>query len=53
MGLALDESQENDQIETINGIQVSIEDRIVAESEKITLDFDGNGLVLVGMDNCC
>lgn len=57
MGLALDEPQKTDQIEIINGIHVAIDQRVVPQTEGLTLDFQetaqGPGLVLLGLDSCC
>jgi len=53
MGLALDELEDKDITETINGIPVAIEARILAESEKLTLDFKDSELVMMGTDSCC
>ncbi|MCH1627423.1 adhesin [Fredinandcohnia quinoae] len=54
--LSLDAPQESDTIETINGIKVAIDSQITA-TEELTLDKEenqnGEGLVLLGADNCC
>lgn len=57
MGLALEEPMEGDIVETINGIQVAIEDSIHGETKKLTLDYketpSGSGLVMLGTESCC
>ncbi|MCF2649703.1 adhesin [Niallia circulans] len=54
--LSLDTAQENDQIETINGVKVAIDSQITA-TEELTLDKEenqnGEGLVLLGASSCC
>jgi hypothetical protein len=37
----------------VSEITVAIDSRIVAETKKITLDFQDEGLVIMGMDQCC
>jgi hypothetical protein len=57
LGLALEEPMEGDIVETINGIQVAIEDSIHGETKKLTLDYketpSGSGLVMLGTESCC
>lgn len=57
MGMALDEPQENDKVEELNGIRVSIDERIVSYTEDLTVDFQqteqGAGLVFLGQEDCC
>lgn len=57
MGMALDEPQENDRVEELNGIRVSIDERIVSYTEDLTVDFQqteqGAGLVFLGQEDCC
>lgn len=58
MGLALDEPEENDVVETINEIKVAIDSMVVQFTENLTLDRqdtpDGAGLVMLGNEsNCC
>lgn len=53
MGLALEEPQEKDTVETINGIKVAIDREILSQTANLTLDSDGNGLMMLGNDNCC
>nr|WP_240515343.1 hypothetical protein [Fictibacillus aquaticus] len=57
MGLALDEPEENDVIEQINGIRVALDFRISDHAKGITLDFEdtreGAGLVMKGQSDCC
>ncbi|MCF6410344.1 hypothetical protein L1611_11500 [Alkalihalobacillus sp. EGI L200015] len=57
MGMALDEPQENDKVKELNGIRVSIDERMVSVTEGITVDFQqtpqGAGLVFLGQDECC
>ncbi|WLD92774.1 hypothetical protein MOJ78_17450 [Alkalihalobacillus sp. AL-G] len=57
MGLALDEPQENDTLEKINGINVSIDERVVDFTKDTTIDFQnteqGPGLVFLGQNECC
>lgn len=54
MGLALDEPDENDKVETINEIVVAIDSDIEPYTKNLTLDFSQarNGLVLLGNDYC-
>ncbi|MEC1718915.1 hypothetical protein P9E47_00745 [Schinkia azotoformans] len=58
MGLALDEPEENDIVETINEIRVAIDSMVVQFTGNLTLDRqdtqDGAGLVILGNEsNCC
>ena len=58
LGLALDEPEEKDIVETINGIKVAIDSMVVQETENLTLDRqdspEGAGLVMLGNEsNCC
>lgn len=54
--LSLDAPQENDKVETINGIKVAFDSQ-VNSTEELTLDKDesqnGEGLVLLGASSCC
>ncbi|MFY0803586.1 adhesin [Peribacillus frigoritolerans] len=54
--ISLDEPQESDTIETINGIKVAMDSQITGTDE-LTLDKEENqegaGLVLLGGSNCC
>ncbi|MDX5474777.1 MAG: adhesin [Bacillaceae bacterium] len=53
--LSLDAPEDNDQIETINGVLVAMEQHIV-NVDGLILDTDqsdnGEGLVLIGADGC-
>src|SRR5699024_11969614 len=40
-GVTLSEKQEDDKVETINGINVSVDKRVVDATENITFDFEG------------
>lgn len=51
--MALEEPQEEDIVETINGIRVAIDKRIKSEVQTMTMDTQDNQLVMVGMNNCC
>lgn len=57
MGLVLDEPQENDIVEEINGVRVAFEEPIYAQTKDLTLEMqeteEGKGLVLLGMNECC
>ncbi|WP_025027265.1 hypothetical protein [Caldalkalibacillus mannanilyticus] len=53
LGLSTEDPMEGDLVEEINGITVAIEESVLAEAKKITLDFQEEGLVIIGMDNCC
>ncbi|WP_428909978.1 iron-sulfur cluster biosynthesis family protein [Niallia sp. Krafla_26] len=54
--ITLDAPQENDQVETINGIKVAIDSQVTG-TEELTLDKEesqnGEGLVLIGASSCC
>ncbi|MED3654161.1 iron-sulfur cluster biosynthesis family protein [Heyndrickxia sporothermodurans] len=56
-GVTLSEQQQDDKVEIINGINVSVDKRVVGATENITLDFDGTeedgGLVLQNSNGCC
>ncbi|PSL51343.1 hypothetical protein B0H94_101257 [Salsuginibacillus halophilus] len=57
--MSLDEAQADDDVRTINGIQVGIEGQIVDHVANVTLDVDEDedgeqGLVMAGAgDDCC
>ncbi|MGD6819156.1 adhesin [Metabacillus sp. 84] len=54
IGLGLDEPNQDDQVYQINGIQIAI-DQLAADAAKdITLDFQENGFMLIGLpeNNC-
>ena len=58
LGLALAEAEETDKLETVNGIQVAIEEVIANEVANLTLDLQegpsGKGLVMLGAgSDCC
>lgn len=55
MGLALDEPEDNDNVVTINEIQVAIDPDIEAHIQNSTIDFnqESNGLVLLGNESTC
>lgn len=52
-----DQYEKEDKQDTINGIKVSIDKRVVETVQNITLDFEGTGeeggLVLKGNNSCC
>lgn len=54
--ISLDEPQESDKVETINGIKVAFDSQVTGTDE-LTLDKEENqegaGLVLLGTSNCC
>lgn len=56
-GITLSEQQEDDKIEIINGINVSVDKRVVDATENITVDFEGTekdgGLVFQNNNSCC
>ena len=56
-GVTLSEQQEDDKVEIINGINVSVDKRVVDATENITLDFEGTekdgGLVFQNNNSCC
>ncbi|QSO53204.1 adhesin [Alicyclobacillus sp. ALC3] len=56
LGLSLDEPHDDDVVQILNGIKVSIENRIVPHTTSLTLDFRttevGSGLVMAGQSNC-
>ncbi|MED4355104.1 hypothetical protein P9265_22890 [Schinkia azotoformans] len=56
--MALDEPEETDLVETINGIKVAIDSMVIQATENLTLDRqdspEGAGLVMLGNEsNCC
>jgi hypothetical protein len=51
--LSLDGATEEDTVVVINGIKVAIEDKVLSHSETITLDVQGESLVMVGDTGCC
>lgn len=56
-GVTLAEQQDDDKVEVINGINVSVDKKVVDATENITLDFEGTeedgGLVIKENNNCC
>ncbi|MGC5328652.1 adhesin [Brevibacillus sp. SYSU BS000544] len=52
----LEEAQEGDKIETLNGLTVAIDQRVVDAVQGITLDFEGTeeegSLVVLGKQSC-
>ncbi|MBJ8084733.1 adhesin [Bacillus cereus group sp. N14] len=56
-GINLGEAQENDVKETVNGIQVAMDPKVVELVNTLTLDYvedqQGAGLVISGGSNCC
>ena len=56
-GLTLSEKQDDDKVEIINGINVSIDNRVIDATQQITLDFEGTeedgGLILQNNNSCC
>ena len=57
LGLSLEETTDQDIVETINGVQVAFEKSIKDQTEGLTLDFketpEGSGLVMLGVNECC
>lgn len=55
--MALDEPENTDIIEEINGIRVAFDHRIKDQTSTLKLDFEdsqhGAGLVMLGQDECC
>ncbi|MCF6138630.1 hypothetical protein L2716_12905 [Alkalihalobacillus berkeleyi] len=55
--MALDEPQETDKVEELNGIRVSFDERIVTHTQDLIVDFqqtdEGAGLVFLGQEDCC
>jgi len=55
-GVTLSEKQEDDKVEIINGINVSVDKRVVDATENITLDFEGTevdgGLIFKNNNSC-
>ena len=55
-GINLGEAQENDVTETVNGIQVAMDPKVVEIVNTLTLDYvedqQGAGLVISGGSNC-
>ncbi len=56
-GLTLSEKQDDDKVEIINGINVSVDNRVIDATQQITLDFEGTeedgGLILQNNNSCC
>ncbi|MBU8567148.1 adhesin [Virgibacillus pantothenticus] len=56
-GVTLSEQQEDDKVEIINGINVSVDNRVIDATRNITLDFEGTeedaGLVLQNNNSSC
>lgn len=50
--ISLDQPEESDTVQTINGIKVAIDSKIPG-TEELTLDNEENGLVLLGASSCC
>ena len=57
IGLSLDAPEEKDVVQTINGIRVAIDEKVLSMTEGVTLDHqegpEGAGFVLLGVDNSC
>ncbi|KPV45066.1 hypothetical protein [Alicyclobacillus ferrooxydans] len=57
IGLSLDEPEEDDVIDVVNGIRVAIENRVVPQTVQVTLDYQTtpteSGFVLRGSSSCC
>jgi len=51
LGLALEQPVENDIIKIVNTIQVAIDPRVIAAAEKVTLDKQDEGFVLLGLND--
>lgn len=53
--MALEEPAAEDQVSTINDIQVAIDKEITEFTKNLTLEYDKeqNGIVLLGNDNGC
>jgi len=51
--VSLDEPQEDDQVEVINGVQIAIERDIMEFTNSLALDYNEyRGFVLVGLQSC-
>lgn len=50
LGLALERPFEHDIIKIINTVQVAIDPRVIAAAEKVTLDKQDEGFVLLGLN---
>ncbi|QED49485.1 hypothetical protein [Cytobacillus dafuensis] len=54
--ISLEQPQQSDKIEMVNGIKVAVDEQITA-TEELILDKEetqeGAGLVLIGAGNCC
>ncbi|WP_346274896.1 iron-sulfur cluster biosynthesis family protein [Halobacillus naozhouensis] len=53
IGLSLDQPEESDTVEDVNGIRVAIDQQVKGTVDQVTLDKNGEQLVLLGLDNCC
>lgn len=57
IGLSLDEAQDDDVIDVVNGIRVAIENRVVPQTMDVILDYQTtateSGFVLRGTSGCC
>ncbi|HEF1855928.1 MULTISPECIES: HesB/IscA family protein [Bacillus] len=56
-GMSLATAQEDDIVQTINGVEIAINQKIVDTVDKLTVDFEGkgeeSGLVFRGGESCC
>ncbi|MFD3445919.1 HesB/IscA family protein [Microbacteriaceae bacterium 4G12] len=56
-GINLENAQENDVKETVNGIEVAMDPKVAEIVNNLTLDYvedqQGAGLVISGGSNCC
>ncbi|WLR49803.1 adhesin [Bacillus tianshenii] len=55
VGLSLDEAEDNDQLQEVNGITVAIEDGVEEMITNATLDRQGESLTITGLPetDCC
>ena len=53
IGLSLDHPEKTDIVKEVNGIRVAIDKQVKSSIDELTLDKDGEQLVLLGLDNCC
>ncbi|MEI4803949.1 HesB/IscA family protein [Bacillus sp. NPDC077411] len=56
-GMSLAAVQEDDVVQTINGLEIAIDKKVLDTVDKLTLDFEGKGeeagLVFHGGESCC
>ncbi|MGP4074647.1 adhesin [Halobacillus sp. K22] len=53
IGLSLEEAQTTDSVQEVNGISLAIDQEIKDTVQGVTLDKDGEQLVMLGLNNCC